>query len=139
MELDVIQKSSYMPKESLSTANKTPKISENRINSATTGYQEAALTNLSSSSNDGSRVQKALSPYEMSQVKTALESNLDELVKQIMPNLGVKFRVHDSGQIITSVVNNDSQEVVREFPAEKILDMIYDMCTKIGLIVNKKV
>ena len=77
--------------------------------------------------------------YEQNQSKIILEKEIDKLIKQIMPDLGVKFRVHDSGQIITTVTNNDTQEVVREFPAEKMLDIIHSMCQKLGIVTNKKV
>jgi uncharacterized FlaG/YvyC family protein len=67
-----------------------------------------------------------------------LEQELDKLIKQIMPDMGVKFRIHESGQIITSVINNDTKEVIREFPAEKMLDIIHNMCKKLGMVTNKK-
>jgi len=83
--------------------------------------------------------QKMPSVYEQNQSKIVLEQDIDKLLKQIMPDLGVKFRVHDSGQIITTVTDNQTQQVVREFPAEKILDIVYSMCLKLGIVTNKKV
>jgi len=82
--------------------------------------------------------QKIQSVYEQNYTKTVLEQDLDRLLKQIMPDLGVKFRIHDSGQIITSVVNNETKDVVREFPAEKILDIIHSICQKLGIVASKK-
>ena len=87
----------------------------------------------------GTNTQKIPSVYEQNKSKMILEQEMDKLLKVIMPDLGVKFRVHDSGQIITTVMNNDTQEVVREFPAEKILDIIYDMVQRLGIVANKKV
>jgi len=83
--------------------------------------------------------QKVPSVYEENQSKIILEQEMDKLLKQIMPDLGIKFRIHDSGQIITTVLNNDTKEVIREFPAEKILDIVYSMCQKLGIVKNKKV
>jgi len=83
--------------------------------------------------------QKLPSAYEQNQSKIVLEQEMDKMLKQIMPNLGVKFRVHESGTIITTITNNDTKEVVREFPAEKILDIVYSMCQKLGIVTNKKV
>ena len=77
--------------------------------------------------------------YEQNQNRMILEQEMDKLMKVIMPDLGVKFRVHDSGQIITTVTNNETQEVVREFPAEKILDIIHDMVQRLGIVMNKRV
>ena len=83
--------------------------------------------------------QKVPSVYEQNQNKIVLEKEMDKLIKQIMPNLGIKFRIHESGNIITTVTNNETKEVVREFPAEKILDLVYSMCQKLGIVTNKKV
>ena len=82
---------------------------------------------------------KIPSAYEQNKSKMILEQEMDKLLKVIMPDLGVKFRVHDSGAIITTVTNNTTQEVVREFPAEKILDIIYNMVQRLGIVTNKKV
>jgi len=82
---------------------------------------------------------KMPSSYEENQSRIILEQEMDKLVKQIMPDLGITFRIHDSGQIITTVTNNDTKEVVREFPAEKILDIVYNMCQKLGIVTNKRV
>ena len=85
------------------------------------------------------QAQSIPSIYEQHKNKMILEQEMDKLIKVLMPDLGVKFRVHDSGQVITTVTNNDTQEVVREFPAEKILDIVYDMVQKLGIVTNKKV
>ncbi|MCL2096737.1 MAG: flagellar protein FlaG [Oscillospiraceae bacterium] len=77
--------------------------------------------------------------YEQNKNRMILEQEMDKLMKVMMPDLGVKFRVHDSGQIITTVTNNDTKEVVREFPVEKILDIVYDMVQKLGIVTNIKV
>ena len=60
------------------------------------------------------------------------------MVKMIFPDLGVKFRIHDSGAIIINVIDKMTDEIVREFPAEKILDIVYNMTQKIGIVTNKK-
>jgi uncharacterized FlaG/YvyC family protein len=76
--------------------------------------------------------------YADNQKRRAIEYDIDKLIKELFPDLGVKFRVHESGQVITSVLNNATKEVVREFPAENILNIIYSMTQKIGLVTNKK-
>ena len=83
---------------------------------------------------------QAPSPYDTMMKRKALESDIDKIVKQVMPSIGVRFRVHaETGQIITKVINNDTKETIREFPAEKMLDMIHSMCLKLGLAVDRRV
>jgi uncharacterized FlaG/YvyC family protein len=77
--------------------------------------------------------------YEQNKQRVALEAEMDKLLKMIMPDLGLSFRVHDSGRIITTVTNNCTQEVVREFPAEKILDLVHEMVQRLGIMTNVKV
>ena len=82
---------------------------------------------------------KIPSVYEQNAQRMVLEQEMDKLMKLIMPNLGVQFRVHDSGAIITTVTNNDTQDIVREFPAEKILDIVHSMVQRLGIVTNVKV
>ena len=77
--------------------------------------------------------------YSDVQIKRAFEVDLDNMIKQIFPDLGVKFKIHDSGNIIINVIDNTTDEVVREFPAEKILDIVHSMTQNIGKITNKKI
>ena len=137
MGMDLKNQISYMPK--VPTANEAPKISGKKSG-------ELAVNNPSGSNsvsdisgtNNAAVVQKATSAYELRKNRMAIEADLDKLVKQMMPDLGVRFKIHDSGQVITSVINNDTEEVVREFPAEKILDLVHSMVSKLGIVVNKK-
>jgi len=71
---------------------------------------------------------------------TVLEAELDKMVSMMFPNMGVSFTIHEpTGQVITRVVNRDTDKVVREFPAEKILDLIHNLCDKLGIMVDAKV
>lgn len=50
-----------------------------------------------------------------------------------------EFSIHEkTKQIIVKVVNATTKEVVREFPSEKILDMVASMCETAGLFVDEK-
>jgi uncharacterized FlaG/YvyC family protein len=99
----------------------------------------ANAVNSSNSVDAVSSQQKMQSLYSSAQSGTILEQEMDKLIKQIMPDLGISFRVHESGNIITTVTNNTTQEVVREFPAEKILDIVHSMVQRLGIVTNKKV
>jgi uncharacterized FlaG/YvyC family protein len=81
-----------------------------------------------------------VNPYKSMSIeqKVDLEKKFNELMQEIMPDLSVKFRVHEGGQLITSIIKNSSNEVVREFPSEKILNIVYSICQKIGIAKYKK-
>ncbi|EGL13638.1 hypothetical protein HMPREF9413_0501 [Paenibacillus sp. HGF7] len=37
------------------------------------------------------------------------------------------------------VVNDDTEEVIREIPSEKMLDMMYNMCVNVGVFLDRKI
>ncbi|WZL73759.1 flagellar protein FlaG [Clostridiaceae bacterium 35-E11] len=56
-----------------------------------------------------------------------------------MDNTSLKFSVHEkTKQILVKIVDNHTQEVIREIPSEKILDMVASMLERTGVFVDKK-
>ncbi len=50
-----------------------------------------------------------------------------------------KFTVHKkTNEICVKVVNSETNEVIREIPSEKILDMVAKMCEMAGIFVDEK-
>lgn len=57
-----------------------------------------------------------------------------------MSNTSLKFSIHEqTKQILVKIVDNETKEVLREIPPEKILDMVAAMLERVGLFVDKKV
>lgn len=55
-------------------------------------------------------------------------------------NIRLKFEKHESsGQYMVRVVNEETNEVVREIPPEKTLDMIVHLRKLVGIIVDERV
>ncbi len=51
-----------------------------------------------------------------------------------------QFQVHEkTGTTMVKLVDNDSQEVIKEFPPEKILNVVAGIWELAGIIVDKKV
>lgn len=127
--MPVVQPTSYRQKN-----YEAPKTS-----GSNNAVQEVSVTEAATEVNNSNNTAKIPAEYADVQNRRALESDLDKIVKHIFPDLGVRFKVHDSGNIITSVIDSKTEEVVREFPAEKILDIIHSMTQRIGQITNKRV
>ncbi|MFZ5968970.1 MAG: flagellar protein FlaG [Bacillota bacterium] len=84
-------------------------------------------------------------------VETASEGRLStekEFIKAIekankdvvMDHTSLKFSIHEgTKQIMVKIVDSETQEVVKEIPPEKILDMVAYMIENTGLFVDKKV
>ena len=51
-----------------------------------------------------------------------------------------EFTIHEkTKQIMIKVLDTTTKEVIKEFPPEKILDMVAAMCEQAGLFVDKKI
>jgi flagellar protein FlaG len=51
----------------------------------------------------------------------------------------VRYQKHDVlNQMIISVIDNNTNEVIKEIPSKKILDMVAKMCEMAGVLVDKK-
>lgn len=55
-------------------------------------------------------------------------------------NTGVKFDYHTKlNQVMVSIIDTDTNEVLREIPPKKILDTVADMMINAGLIVDRSI
>ncbi|MEA4846564.1 MAG: flagellar protein FlaG [Clostridiaceae bacterium] len=51
----------------------------------------------------------------------------------------LKYSLHDSTkQIMVKVIDNETKEVIKEFPPEKILDMVAKMWEVAGIMVDER-
>ncbi|WP_432407338.1 flagellar protein FlaG [Wukongibacter sp. M2B1] len=68
-----------------------------------------------------------------------------ELIERIrrdlkMDKTRLQFSVHEkTKQIMVKIIDNHTQQVVKEIPPEKILDMVASMVERAGLIVDKRI
>lgn len=59
--------------------------------------------------------------------------------KLILADRKLEFSIHEkTKQIIVKVINTKNDEVVREVPSEKILDMVANMIQNAGLLVDER-
>jgi flagellar protein FlaG len=67
-------------------------------------------------------------------IKEALEK-----MKAQLPNSEIKFGIHEKTDRVTiKLVDKDTQEVIKEFPPEKTLDMIAKCMEIAGVLVDEK-
>ncbi|WP_300383476.1 flagellar protein FlaG [Clostridium sp.] len=54
-------------------------------------------------------------------------------------NTVAEYSVHEVlGDIMIKIVNQDTKEIIMEFPPKKILDLVAKMCEIAGVLVDKK-
>ncbi|MBP1965804.1 flagellar protein FlaG [Paenibacillus aceris] len=72
------------------------------------------------------------------------DKELNELVERGNKALRVadtklQFSVHKgTGSILVKLINTNTNEVVKEIPPEKIVDMVYKMCERAGIFIDHK-
>ncbi|MBS4195468.1 flagellar protein FlaG [Lederbergia citri] len=85
-------------------------------------------------------VDKTPSPivYPLEQVEKVVNSMNDFL--KASPNTHLKFQYHDKlNEYYVTIVDEVSQEVVKEIPAKRMLDIFAAMTEYLGLMVDKKI
>lgn len=50
-----------------------------------------------------------------------------------------EFKIHEgTGRMMVKLINNDTKEVIKEIPPEKILDLIANIWDLIGILVDER-
>ncbi|WP_040978817.1 flagellar protein FlaG [Oceanobacillus jeddahense] len=77
---------------------------------------------------------KAVSKAQVEQVIEKMNGFLEPIRRN------VKFEMHDKlEKYYVTVVDADKDEVIREIPPKKLLDMYAEMADFMGLLINKKI
>ena len=96
-----------------------------------------------------SQVDGAVKPAPVRQPEVAGEKVLskEELRKEIdgmnkwlqMTNTHIKFTLHEElNEYYVQVINDQTQEVIREVPSKKMMDMVAKIHEMVGLLVDEK-
>ncbi|WP_155612526.1 flagellar protein FlaG [Paenibacillus woosongensis] len=64
----------------------------------------------------------------------------DKLNKRLVEaGTHIQVKLHEkTNTIMILVVADDTEEIVREIPKEKMLDMMYNMCVQVGVFLDEK-
>lgn len=78
---------------------------------------------------------------EKSVSKEGLQKQIDSVNQFMETNFtALKFNLHErSNRYFVQVLNKETDEVVREIPQEKFLDMVSSMLEYVGLVIDKRV
>jgi flagellar protein FlaG len=60
--------------------------------------------------------------------------------KLIGSNTAVEYSIHDkTHEIMIKIIDRDTDEIIREIPSEKILDLVATFCEMAGILVDEKI
>lgn len=73
--------------------------------------------------------------------KEQLKAQAESMNRMLEVNYtNLKFNIHeDLNRVYVQVLERDTEEVIREVPPEKFLDMVAAMMEQIGILVDEKV
>ncbi|MBU3126681.1 flagellar protein FlaG [Clostridium tagluense] len=93
---------------------------------------------------ENSKVPKSTESNNSIDEKENIEIEVENAVSKINKLLEgqsthIQYEKHDAlNQMIIKVIDNDTNEVIKEIPSRKILDMVAKMCQMAGILVDKK-
>ncbi|MFP7470742.1 flagellar protein FlaG [Niallia taxi] len=84
---------------------------------------------------------KPVDPASKEKERKDLESLINSMNEFIQPaHTSLKFQLHDKlEEYYVQVINDDTKEVIREIPSEKMLDIYAAMKEYLGLMVDEKI
>ncbi|MBU5670954.1 flagellar protein FlaG [Paenibacillus brevis] len=91
------------------------------------------ITSSTSTSQTEREINKEKETYTAPELMEKLNKRLSETGTHI------QVKLHDkTNTILVSVVSNDTNEVIREIPPEKMIEMMYNMCLQVGIFLDEK-
>lgn len=84
-----------------------------------------------------------LSNYDKKELNISEKTIIETIEKANKAVLGTntkfEFSIHEkTKQIMVKILNSETNEIIRELPSEKVLDMVANICEIAGVIVDKK-
>lgn len=81
------------------------------------------------------KVQNTSAPTEKQLIEAVNAGNKE--LKKMETNL--RFSIHEkTQQVMVKIVNSDTEEVIREIPSEKILDLVASIMERAGILLDKR-
>lgn len=67
-----------------------------------------------------------------------LVDKFNNAMQEHQTHIKVKMH-HNMNAIMVTIVDSNTDEVIKEIPSEKMLDMMYNLCVKSGLFLDEKI
>ncbi|MDK8181635.1 flagellar protein FlaG [Paenibacillus sp. UMB4589-SE434] len=81
----------------------------------------------------------SMNPLSKDRKQYNVEELIDKINKMLEPDTHIRVKVHDkTNTIMVLVLKDETNEIIREIPSEKMLDLMYNMCTRVGVFLDEK-
>lgn len=102
---------------------------------------DTSLRNTHSSYNNDNKFDDSITKAKQKSDIKELNSAVNKANKVLFKNnTHLQFRIHErTKEVMVKIINDESGEVLREIPPEKMLDMVAKLWEIAGIIVDEKV
>ena len=139
MKIDTNSITSNMPSASYTSANteveaKSEPKRESNVVANTKSVAFDSKTDLNNLLDNGKEDNKN-SIAEQAVIKAIEEANK----KLIGPDVELNIKVHEeTKKILVKMIDKETGDTIREFPSEKLMDILYDICNPQGKLIDVK-
>lgn len=100
---------------------------------------EAEYTSYETTTQPISTSQQTLTPVELQTAENEKLKKAIERMNEQLPNSEAKFGIHEAtNRVMIKLVDKDTQEVIKEIPPEKTLDMLAKSMEIAGVLLDQK-
>lgn len=143
MQVQPLQQRTVQRTEPVSKEANPAETQVNNIDPATVSVAAATDTSENNSENTGNG-QRDENSYSYNYIETVKQQNerIRKAVEQLNKNLShssAVFGIHEAtNRVMIKIIDKDTQEVIKELPPEKTLDMIAKVWELAGILVDEK-
>ncbi len=143
MQVQPLQQRTVQRAEPVSKEANPAETQVNNIDPATVSVAAATDTPENNSENTGNG-QRDENSYSYNYIETVKQQNerIRKAVEQLNKNLShssAVFGIHEAtNRVMIKIIDKDTQEVIKELPPEKTLDMIAKVWELAGILVDEK-
>lgn len=116
-------------------------ISQQDLNNISAASNKAFSQSLVENKNVNSEINNTNSDLEDTNYENRKVKDIIELVNKNIEisNNSIEFSIHeDTNRIMVKIIDKNTEEVLKEIPPEKILNMVAKFCKMAGIIVDEK-
>lgn len=115
--------------------DKTPNLGiEQKINSVKTTKDESHIKNKTDIKGKSQQSENSLTPQRIIKAIEEANKNLEPIGRKL------EYSIHErTNRILVKVIDTQTEEVIKEIPDEKLMDMMADFCEASGILVDEKI
>lgn len=107
---------------------------EQKANSIKTTKDESYMKNRTGIKGESQQLENSFTPQRIIKAIEEANKNLEPIGRKL------EYSIHErTNRILVKVIDTQTEEVIKEIPDEKLMDMMADFCEASGILVDEKI